>query len=321
MGRTILGIDAGGSSTEALLVDETGRVLGRGAGGPSNFRGVGLGRALQELSRTALKALEAAGITGALPSVACLGLAGVNREEDRRSVGEAIEALALGEEVVLENDLAVTLAGAIPEGWGVAVHSGTGSIVYGRDRAGRVVRADGWGHLLGDEASGYALGRECLRAVMRGYDGRGPATGLMALLLSHLRLDSPTDLIPVTYEIFRTPDQVAGLAPLVFRAAQEGDDVAEEVLGRAEVALLEAFRAVVDGLGWRDQPFPAVLTGGVLRANQEFRRGLAAKMRKIARVCDIVESRLSPAAGAVLLAARRLGLDPDETFLARLGAG
>ena len=128
-----------------------------------------------------------------------LGLAGVDRPEDRALFEGWAAGRFGGAPVVIANDAELVLAAGTPDGWGIALISGTGSIVFGRSPHGEMARAGGWGHILGDEGSGYAIGVEALRAVMRAFDGRGPATALTDAVLLHWSLKTPPDLVGRVY--------------------------------------------------------------------------------------------------------------------------
>src|SRR5947209_19543433 len=119
-------------------------------------------------------------------AAACLGLAGIDRQEGLDVIHGWAARTALGGSVSVANDAALLLAAGTPEGWGLAVVAGTGSIAWGRDRAGREDRAGGWGYLLGDEGSGYAVAVAALRAVALAAGRTGPPTELADLLVKRL---------------------------------------------------------------------------------------------------------------------------------------
>src|SRR5581483_5378036 len=122
-----------------------------------------------------------------------------------------------------------------PEGWGVALVAGTGSMAFARAPDGRTARAGGWGYLLGDEGSGYALALAALRAVVRDADGRGPATRLTSRLLAHFGAVLAQDLVRLVYGGGVDRAALAAVAPYVLEAAAAGDEVAAEIMaGQAE---------------------------------------------------------------------------------------
>src|SRR3990170_4420420 len=115
----------------------------------------------------------------------CLGIAGVDREDDHTVIRGIMKRIGLKARILIVNDALVALEAGTPGQPGIVIISGTGSIAYGRNAAGEAARSGGWGHVLGDEGSGYWIGRAALRAVLRAADRRGPPTVLTRMLLKH----------------------------------------------------------------------------------------------------------------------------------------
>jgi len=181
----LLGIDGGGSTTCAALADARGRILGVGTAGSSNLQIVGLEGVVAAVEVAIQAARRAAGVASDAPvKVACLGLAGVDRPGDRERVSTALRVRSLAERLLLVSDSELVLAAGCPEGWGLALVSGTGSICFGRAPDGRTARAGGWGYLLGDEGSGFAIAQQALRLAARTADGRAEAHELLEAALA-----------------------------------------------------------------------------------------------------------------------------------------
>ncbi len=295
------GVDGGGSKTLAVVVDAQGAERGRATAGSSNYSSVGLDRAIGAIG-AALS--EAAGLAGAaLPLCAAwFGLAGVDRPADRAALLPRLSGPAGA--LRLTNDAELALTG-LPGALGVAVIAGTGSIAVGRNAEGRRARAGGWGHLFGDEGSGYELGRLALQAAARAADGRGPATTLLGAILRHWSLSRPSDLIGRVY-----PDAdrslIAGLSPLVFTEARIGDRVARGLLERAAAELTLAAVTVGDELGYRERELPLALGGGLLIHNAGLRDltlECIRSERRLGQVVTVPEPASSAARAAVELVA------------------
>src|SRR5579883_899723 len=183
----LLGIDGGGTRTIVLLATRRAsdwKVLGRGEAGPSNRQAVGTPAALAALDEATDRAFAASGRPRSAVHAACLGLAGAGRPVDQEIVREWATRANLAAEVQVIEDAALLLAAGTPAGWGVAVVAGTGSMAYARDAAGRTARSGGWGPLLGDEGSGYAIALAGLRAAAGSADGRAVAPPLTDRLLA-----------------------------------------------------------------------------------------------------------------------------------------
>jgi N-acetylglucosamine kinase-like BadF-type ATPase len=189
---------------------------------------------------------------------------------------------SFAESVRITNDAELVLS-ALSHQVGVAVISGTGSIALGRDAQGTLARVGGWGHVLGDEGSGFGIGREALQCAVRAADGRGPATALLDTILGHWQLPAPEALLERVYPTF-DKTAIAALAPLVLALARAGDPVACRIEARAANELALAIIAVTRRLNFVAGPLPVAFGGGVL-INEERLRALV--IRRIARTWSV----------------------------------
>ncbi|HQE93768.1 MAG TPA: BadF/BadG/BcrA/BcrD ATPase family protein [Anaerolineae bacterium] len=293
----LIGIDGGGSKTTALMADRDGVILGRGASGPSNYLVIGA-----EAAYVALDAAVAAAGDGRplRPAALCLGMAGAARPADQTVIRAWANTRYPGVPIVITHDARLALVAGTPEGWGVAVLCGTGAMVYGEDAHGRVARADGWGYLLGDDGSGYAIGRAALRAVARAADGRGPQTALTEAILQHWLLTRPQDLIGHVYKSAQRAD-VAALAALVQAVALQGDAVAEAILQDAGRELAISVEAVARRLALTGA-IPCALTGSVILKGQSVRAAFVAATVERGLILSPLTLVHEPARGAIQLA-------------------
>ena len=210
----VLGIDAGGSKTVALLADGEGRVVGEGRAGGANLQAHGE----LEVEKVLHAVIDQATTNrGALDAV-CLGLAGVDREGDLAVIRDIMRRLGFKERALIVNDALIALVAGAGQGPGLVLVSGTGSIAYGVSARGVAARAGGWGSALGDEGSGYWIGRRALTAVTKAADGRGPATMLSALVLRHFSLSRPEQLVTEIYDHARGRQSIATLGAVVEHA-------------------------------------------------------------------------------------------------------
>ena len=295
----VLGIDAGGTKTVCLLADESGEVLAKSQGGGANLQAsgeLGVEKVLHQVME------ETIGTRDPRPDAICLGIAGVDRPADARAVEGIMRRIGFKTRVVVVNDALVALVAGAGERPGVVVVSGTGSIAYGVDVSRRACRAGGWGYLLGDEGGGFWIGRAALSAVVREFDGRGPATRLTELVLDEMRLATPSELIHAIYDRGLQRPLVAGLAGLVQRATTAGDAVAANILARAAQELVAAAASVVSRLGMRGDVFPTILSGGTFRAIPSLAADVSARMAEVAPRSEVLTLGVEPALGAVTLA-------------------
>jgi N-acetylglucosamine kinase-like BadF-type ATPase len=295
----VLGIDAGGTKTVCLLADSRGEVLAEARGGGANLQAVGelqVEKVLHHVMDTAI------GERDIRPAAICLGIAGVDRPQDAQAVRGIMRRIGFKMRTLVVNDAFIALVAGAGDAPGVALIAGTGSIAYGRNGDGRAARAGGWGYLLGDEGSGFWIGRTALAAIVRQADGRGPATLLTDLVLQHLNLATADDLV---YEIYYHDVQrhtIAALATLVQQARDNGDAVAAEILNRASTELMVAASSVISRLGMRGDAFPLVLAGGIFKVVPWLAEEVARQSLEIAPRSRVDVLKVEPAVGAVRLA-------------------
>ena len=295
----VLGVDAGGTKTVCLLSDEQGRILSEARGPGANLQSageLGVEKVLHQVMEAALDGFAPR------PSAICLGIAGVDREDDAQIVRAIMRRISPGSRVLVVNDALVALVAGVGRAPGIVVLSGTGSIAYGRNAQGEAARAGGWGHVIGDEGSGYWIGRHAVLAVVRALDGRGAATNLIDEVLSHFGVADSNGLVRVVYGRDTPGTIVAALAAVVQRARDAGDAVAAQILERAAEELTLAARAVTARLEMRGAEFQFVLAGGVFRAVPWLLDELRTRLGEVAPRAEIRELIQEPALGAVALA-------------------
>jgi len=295
----VLGIDAGGTKTVCLLANGEGEVLAEARGGGANLQSAGeleVEKVLHHVMEAALSQHDV------LPAAICLGIAGVDRPADADAIRGIMRRIVFKTRTLVVNDALVALVAGAGDDSGIVVVAGTGSIAYGRNGLGQAARSGGWGYLLGDEGGGFWIGRSALSAVVRQSDGRGPATLLTAMVLEHMRLANPTELIHEIYYRDVQRHAIAGLAGLVQRAADAGDAVAAQILKRAGNELAAAAASVITRLGMRGEAFPTVLAGGVFHGVAGLQGDVEAHLSEVAPRSVIRVLDVEPAVGAVRLA-------------------
>ena len=293
----VLGIDAGGTRTLGLLADEHGRVLASARGPGANLQSAGE----LEVEKVLHHVIEdALGEIAARPTAICLGMAGVDRPGDADTIRAILTRIGYRARALVVNDALIALEAGLPGAPGLVIISGTGSIAYGRDEAGRAARAGGLGYVLSDEGSGYWLGREALRAVVRAADGRGPQTALTTAVLARHELTRASDLVRVVYARGAAPSVIAALAREVEAVADAGDPIAQALIDQAAAELVAMAESVAAQLALRA---PAVLlSGGTLHGAARLRARTVARLGERLAGCSVRLLEAEPAAGAVRLA-------------------
>jgi N-acetylglucosamine kinase-like BadF-type ATPase len=306
----LLGLDGGGTSTTAWLADQTGSVLGRGLAGPSNIKAIGPEASRASLGLSISRAFADAGLENQPAEVACLGLAGFDRLEEKRLLEAWSTASSWASRLVLVNDGDLVVAAGTPEGWGVGLIAGTGSIAVGRSKEGKTTRAGGWGFLLGDEGSGYSVALAGLRKVARRADGRESPQGdrpdeLTARLCEKLGISDASGLVATIYRADFDRARIASLAPSVVEAAEADRSIFEEILEPAGVELARMVAAVAKKLEIGPGPLPLAKAGSFLLNCPSVSRVLEDRLN--AQGFEVIPSTVpEPVEGAVILARRAL---------------
>jgi len=305
--RLFLGVDGGQTGTTALIGDEAGRVLGAGSGGPCNHAGVAEGR--RNLVRAVGESVAAACAQADLDTrvvrfaAACLGMSG--GPEDKQAI---LEQILPADVVAVTDDAVIALAGATAGEPGIVTIAGTGSIAFGRNRAGRTARTGGWGYIFGDEGSGFDIARQALRAALRAEEGWGPPNALSYALLDATGSPDANRVLHSFYTPAWPRSRVAALAPLVDEAAMAGDAVARDILHNAAQQLAVLTSSVRQQLWKPGETARVSWTGGVFRSRTLLERYLCLVHLEEGNRTGPPE--YSSAAGALIEAYRAAGLGP-----------
>lgn len=256
----LLGIDGGGTSTDIRLTSQDGRLCAELSAPGSNVVMHGVRATIAILDEAIGAVLSRAGERDSRIRAAVAGLAGVGRETERRAMGTWFSARFTGRPTGVVTDIELVLAAGTSDGVGLAVVSGTGSVAFARDHRGTVARSGGWGTVIGDPGSGYAIGIAALRAVARAADGMADETKLSRAILDQWGLVCAQDLAAAPGR----PTEVAALTTVVAQVAEAGDLVAKAILEAAGSDLATQAAVAVRRLTWPRGTVPCALAGGVL---------------------------------------------------------
>ncbi len=297
----VLGIDAGGTKTRALLADDAGGILAAASGGGANLRTHGeLG--VEKVLHAIVEEVEST--AGVRAEAVALGIAGADRPDDHAVLRDILRRIGFRRNVVVTNDARVAFVAGSIRRVGLAVVCGTGSIAWGRNAAGEVARAGGWGWHVGDEGSGFWIGERALRASLCAYDGRGRATTLPGAVLSHFGLARMDELVRSVYDREYPRHEVALFSVRVADEASRGDAVAREILDDAVAELVSAAASVATRLRLAGTDHDVVLSGGTFRAIPDLSDAVAAALASEGAHVSRLEEE--PALGAVRLAIEAL---------------
>jgi N-acetylglucosamine kinase-like BadF-type ATPase len=310
----LLAIDGGGTKCLAVFLDSEGKMLGKGKAGSCNYQGIGREAAIKELMHGIQEALVdlvkdnaySAAYTEIELECAVFGLAGLDTAYDRQIVTDLVKEVLVYlhiqvQHLVVENDGFAALLGATSGQPGILVIAGTGSIVFGVNEWGQTARSGGWGHRVGDEGSGYWIGKQAVMDILKHYDGRGAATQLGEWILPHLGLNQTEDLFNWVYSSEYSVEKVGELSRLVSVAASSGDPIAVDILTAAGNELFLGVRAVVEQLQFKDKPFKLILQGGVLQNEDLVCDILIRKIMEWAPLAQLDKAKNEPILGVTAM--------------------
>lgn len=315
-----LGVDGGGTKTALCMIDQSGHRLAAVQAPSIYYFGQGIDLVEEVLRAAVSEACSDADVTTADIHHAFIGFPGYGESSRDTALLDEIPLRVLGHDrYTCGNDMVCAWAGSLAAQDGINVVSGTGSMTYG-EREGRGARAGGWGELFGDEGSGYWIGAQGLAAFSQMSDGRLEPGPLLAALRTHLGLARDYDAVGlVVNEWHGSRSKIAGLSPVVARAAGLGDDAARAILSDAGHQLARLVEATRRRLGFSvSDVIPVSYSGGVFNIEAV----LSAFTREIGALEAAYEVRrplLDPVTGAALYAAKCGGLPLDPSAVQRLG--
>lgn len=272
----IAGIDGGGTHTRLELRDEENRLLSRTEFGPFNLNAIG-----EAAFRRLLRQVFAACGDMADCARLCVGGAGISNPAVGAILGQELERAGFSGMWKLCGDQEIALRGAM-DGPGIAVIAGTGSICFGKNQAGQTARSGGFGHLIDDGGSGYALGRDVLSTAVQALDGRCPDTAILERVYHRLGREDPGAIVSFVYDETTDKAAIARFSSIALALAEEGNPTAQAILNRGAGELYALAAAVQHRLGLEGRPI--ALLGGLLSGENPYRRAVARKLAGLGTV-------------------------------------
>ncbi len=300
---TFLGIDGGGTKTLAVLLDERGRELGRGVGGPCNIATLSDDAIAASVTTACAAARAAAGLPPDTPvESACAGVAGYTAKGKRAVFAAALPGLVRSARTRVESDFTIAYWGATEGRPGIIVSAGTGAVVFGRNAEGRACRTDGRGFIMGDLGSAYWMGAQAAATTLEWLHGCAPESGLTRAVAEHCAATDGPDLVQWVYSEIK-PARMAELAPLVGAHAEMGDQHAVRIVTEAAGHLAASAARCAASLGIEPGGCEVYLLGGLWHTGQMLRtRFLEDLDRRAGGSWPLGEPHREPAVGAALLA-------------------
>jgi len=288
-----------------VLMDGAGTVLERIVTDGTNPHAVTFETAQARIAELLDRLLASQGREPAECSAVCLGLAGVGTELENDRIRVYLEQYAherkLDCRFFVKNDAEIALAAVHEAPCGIIVIAGTGSIVYGVIPEGRMYRTGGWGHLLGDEGSGYSIGLKTLQAAMQSHDGVLPRTLLTELIVDRYRLAGIEQLKTYIYQPTILKQHIAEFASLCIQAGDQGDPVARRVLESSARELAVLTLTLRAKHPWLTGSAIA-LSGSMFKHSAAYRLSFERRIRQEADGASFLLANRTAAEGAARLA-------------------
>lgn len=296
----IVGIDAGGSATECAI--ERNGALSHASGEPANVRTLGAQAAAARLTAALRSTLGEE-----RPDAIVVGAAGAGDPHLAQALEQSLRSIFTGARVAVHDDAAIALRAAVPGGDGIVLIAGTGSIACGIFGE-RVVRAGGYGALVGDEGSGFAIGRASIALALRAMDGRAPRDAFTDAIAAQLGAANTYEALAALYAQGEPIAAIASFARTAIERANDGDRSASKIVQAAAVELAELVKAVVRRADAAGREVPLVFSGGLLAENSLLTYLIETRLSADLPLLAPVKGAPAAVFGALTLA-RRLALD------------
>jgi len=299
-----LGIDGGGTKTEALICNESGWIVGKGISGPSNPLFIAKDAAFENIKMSIDIAVKCC--SGDICfNAAAICIPGIKRYRDEVRARFLLNC----SNVYIDADELNSFYGALAKPYGVVVLAGTGSFAMGINKKGEKANLGGWGPLIGDEGSGYHIGISCLQSVVREYEGAGRKTSLTPRVKKILNIKEIPELRKVIYAREFDRKTIGDLSRIVKESALEGDAAAMEIVTEAAGYLAELVNRTIKRLQMHDGEYDAVLTGGVSKFGDLIRKPFYELIKNTNMNFNAALPKMVPAAGALMIAMEETGIN------------
>lgn len=308
----ILGVDGGGSKTTVQIADVKGKVITQVVSGASNYKSVGMNKAIENLNTAVFCAIKSLKASKAIYFISsCFGFAGNDTEEDYKTYREVVFNKKLSSYLnpkgtIICNDTRIGIEIESKNENKIIVIAGTGSNCFGINEDGKQAKASGWDYILADEGSGYAVGLKALKAVMRAYDGRGEKTLLSKTILEELNLKKILDLIKWAYDDPFSKYKISILAKTVCKTAEVGDRVSIDILVEEAYEAAISVITVAHKLGFEKKDFDLIFVGGLFKCEKYFKNILVYKLKEKFPHINFKPLMGNPIEGAIKIAIERL---------------
>ncbi len=304
----IVGLDGGGTKTKCVFADQSGKPVLLLSGGPANFLSIGNDKAaanIVSLVKSGLTKLDAS--FGDI-LIIMAGISGAGRKLHADMLKESLlKKLPEGfTDIYVESDARAALEGALDGQPGAVLIAGTGSVIFGKDKSGRIHRAGGFGRVIGDEGSGYSIGVKTLRTIAGMLDVRDRPDEMFDRFKTIFHINNEDDLVSLVHN---PGFDAASIALFTIRCADDSIKEAEEILEKEAEDLVEQVKAIKEKI--KLEPLKLALIGSLVENDNFYSRLMKEKIGAI-KGMELTVRKHPPEMGAVILAKNLLSLKSNS---------
>lgn len=298
MAKYIVGMDGGGTKTAITIANLTGEVLKTFNAGAINYNGQDQESIDNSFSEIFSTINEHESIENCVSM--CIGAAGISNPMVKQLLENQVKRNGYTGKLVITGDHEIALYGATGENYGIILIAGTGSICYGKNQIGESHRTGGFGYLIDDEGSGYAIGRDILSAVVQAHDGRIENTVMTNMVFEHLKINSVSDIVKFVYDKNTNKKDIAALSIILPIACSQNDIAAITIANKCADELFKLVIPVVKNLDLCNGKL--ALAGSILNKDKFIQTKFKENVKSIYSNIKCIEPKYAASYGAVIMA-------------------
>ncbi|QQS36779.1 MAG: hypothetical protein IPM56_02125 [Ignavibacteriales bacterium] len=305
----LIGIDGGGTKTNFLFAEDNLNTLHTSSAGASNLTTYGIENVFNLILNNIIQFIDSVDLSSTQNISVVAGLAGAGRPDEAESLQKILrqklnELYSPKIFIKIVTDAVITLEGAFTGKAGAILIAGTGSILFGKDKDDNFFRAGGFGKIIGDEGSGYSIGRKALQLYSHFLDNRKEKTKLDELISESMKVNDSGSLIK---NIYSGNFDIASIAPLVLQAADENDKSAQKILNEGCDELVNHIPPYLKFTNSNESEI--CLLGSLISNDNFYSKLLKKKIKENFPGIKIIQPQHSPEYGAVLIAKKLIGTE------------
>ncbi|MEK4427099.1 N-acetylglucosamine kinase [Solibacillus sp. FSL K6-1523] len=304
-----IGIDGGGTKTRCVIGDTEGNIIGYKVSSSGNISAIPLTQLHDMLQSMIETVLAQAKIPLHDVHKVFICLAGADRLDEKNKIHQSFEGSTLFDKIMIQSDAHAALAAGTWGDSGTLLIAGTGSIVYGWN-GGHNFRVGGWGYLLGDEGSGFHLGKLAVRSILQSHDAKLPMRLFQREILAHFQVQHPPDIISKIYSQKASVPMIASICSDVLLAFEQGDELASEMVHLTQQELIRLIRLAQPQM---DMEKPLVLHGGLFSSGPFF-ESFCKHLKLQFPTLELLRPEVSGEVGAYILALHANQILMDEAM-------